>query len=94
MLPKCANPACSIPFRYFRDGQILVIEERESNRGGTCVDEGTPEEQHPVKYFWLCRNCCREMSFGIDEISGAIVVRRRGRASEGPVVDHRAAIAA
>ncbi len=94
MLAKCANPACSIPFHSFREGQIFVIEDKESNRGGTCVNEGTSEEQYNLKHFWLCRNCCREMSFGIDEISGAIVIRRRRRASEAAVVDDRAAIAA
>lgn len=94
MLAKCANPGCSIPFHYFREGQIFVIEDKERNRGGTCVDEATSEEQYPLKYFWLCGNCCREMSFGIDEFSGAIVIRRRRRASEAAVVDDRAAIAA
>ena len=33
MLSKCANPACSTTFRYFREGRLFLIDsETESSK--------------------------------------------------------------
>jgi len=48
MLTKCANPECSSQFRYFHIGKVFVIE--------------SSEQEHKVRYYWLCERCCRKVS--------------------------------
>ena len=50
MLSKCANPECSAPFRYLREGRIFNIERRRADR-----QPGQPS--HEVEFFWLCKDC-------------------------------------
>jgi hypothetical protein len=50
MLSKCLNPACSTPFRYFRDGRIFNIETGSS--GGRARRR---------EFFWLCGTCSTTM---------------------------------
>src|SRR5438067_10373352 len=35
MLSKCANPLCSVPFQYLRDGKVFQVELDES--GQLCL---------------------------------------------------------
>jgi hypothetical protein len=55
MLSKCANPACSNTFRYFREGKLYVTEPK-ARSGHSRV----------LEYFWLCSTCCRDMTIQID----------------------------
>jgi len=52
MIATCANPACSIPFLYFRSGRIFILEAADIDpRSGA---------DHPIRrieYFWLCGKC-------------------------------------
>ncbi len=65
MVSKCANPACSAPFHYLREGKVfrLAIEERSDPR---------PQLLQPmrpvghVEYFWLCGACARLMTLRVD----------------------------
>jgi hypothetical protein len=56
MLSKCANPACSVPFFYLRDGKLFRVE-RPDNDGGRL--------SHNVEHFWLCRNCAASMTLQV-----------------------------
>jgi hypothetical protein len=56
MVQKCANPACSSPFRNLRKGRVFV-KEVESNPEGS-----NKSRSRHLEYFWLCDACCRSMT--------------------------------
>jgi hypothetical protein len=49
---KCANPACNVPFRYFRTGKIFMLE---ANDGDPRSRADPPKRR--IEYFWLCGEC-------------------------------------
>jgi hypothetical protein len=64
MLSKCLNPACSTPFRYFRDGKIFNLETVSGSRN-----------ERRREYFWLCGPCSATMKVALRD--GAPVVEPR-----------------
>ena len=70
MLSKCANPGCSTPFRYLRDGKLFEIQS---------TDEQTLETHHKklvrrVEFFWLCGRCSTELTLIKDDQKGVITI--------------------
>jgi len=70
MLSKCANPACSTPFRYLRDGKIFEIDSKR---------EAAPESKdhkatRRVEFFWLCGECSPQLTVINDHEKGVITV--------------------
>lgn len=65
MLAKCANPLCSVPFRYLEAGGLFRLE----NDPLVSHDRQTPE------YFWLCRHCSATMSLRLDEAGRIRIVQ-------------------
>jgi hypothetical protein len=51
MVAKCANPDCSAPFLYLREGKLFAIP-----RPGASV------RATRVEYFWLCGNCAGKLT--------------------------------
>jgi len=51
MLAKCANPACTAPFLYLREGKLYQIEmEGGSGRGTGEQNQGTiKDERKPAR---------------------------------------------
>ncbi len=70
MLSKCANPACSTPFRYLRDGKLFEIDSRASE--SSAVGERKPIRR--VEFFWLCGDCSAELTIINDKEKGVITV--------------------
>lgn len=70
MLSKCANPACSQPFRYLRDGKLFEIETRVGS--DPAVGERKPSRR--VEFFWLCGQCCMELTVINDKEHGVITI--------------------
>lgn len=58
MLSKCANPTCTNPFHYLRDGKLFQME---TGIGGPQL-VGGKKPQHKVEYFWLCNHCAPQMT--------------------------------
>ena len=56
MLSKCANPECSVPFFYLRDGKLFRVE-RPDDDGGRL--------SHNIEHFWLCRSCAATMTLQV-----------------------------
>ncbi len=60
MLSRCANPACSAPFRYLHEGRIfnfdsgLSVEAVHSGRGDL-------NERH-IEHYWLCARCAETLT--------------------------------
>jgi hypothetical protein len=67
MLSKCLNPACSTPFRYFRDGRIFNLETPLSSDS-----DGTARRR---EFFWLCGPCSVTMKVSLR--NGAPIVEQR-----------------
>lgn len=71
MLSKCANPACSQPFRYLRDGKLFEIE---TNVGPDNSVAGEKKTSRRVEFFWLCGQCSTELMVINDKIQGVITI--------------------
>jgi len=71
MLSKCANPSCSTPLIYLREGKIFVVEHGPQPRvqQGPMLVTGTH-----LEHFWLCGPCSVEMTIIYDQNKGVIVV--------------------
>jgi len=52
MIAKCANPVCSAPFRYLREGKVFRMELDGAPEGAS---RGKPV--HKIEHFWLCGRC-------------------------------------
>jgi hypothetical protein len=53
MVAKCANPSCSAPFRYLRDGRLFRLE---------CDPASGSSQSNRAEYFWLCHACLLTMT--------------------------------
>lgn len=57
MMNQCANPKCSKPLRYLREGRIFVFE----------VPDSRPERSpggvrgRRMEHYWLCGECSQTM---------------------------------
>lgn len=73
MVSKCANPNCSAPFLYLREGKLFrwdgVAAERPSN-----VVPLSRKPNHKTEFFWLCGNCASHMTVVFRQGSGFRVV--------------------
>ena len=83
MVSKCANPACSAPFHYLREGKLFEVDSRESS----AVGERKPIRR--VEFFWLCGRCSAVLTVINDKEKGVIIAPL----SAPPVVAARRAAA-
>ena len=73
MLSKCANPTCSTPLVYLREGKIFMMEQ-------SAKLEVRPDRPvlikagNRVEHFWLCGPCSAEMTITYDPHRGVVVV--------------------
>ncbi len=97
MLSRCANPSCSTPFRYLRDGRLFQAEASSGNVR-PVLDLAAPFDPefeaadagrfvqlrpaHKKELFWLCGKCCRTRTLIFAKDGGlAVVPLRSGGAS-------------
>jgi hypothetical protein len=67
MLAKCANPTCSTPLVYLREGKIFMMEnaaEPQIRPQGPVLAK--PQPANRVEHFWLCGPCSVEMTLTYD----------------------------
>jgi len=63
MISKCANPACSIPFHYMRDGRLFRMEYDAEQQAPTPEFGQTDKRPlRKVEHFWLCGPCSTSMT--------------------------------
>lgn len=74
MLSKCANPACSTPFRYLRDGKLFEIESGVGSENSTF---GAKKPNRRVEFFWLCGQCSADFTVIKNNEEGAITISLR-----------------
>lgn len=76
MLAKCANPSCSTPLIYLREGKIFIIENHLQSQ----AQPDGPSASQPaarVEHFWLCGPCSTEMTITYDGSGVAVVPKAR-----------------
>ena len=71
MLSKCANPTCSTPLHYLRDGKVFQVE---MNRP-VPIDSRKPLRR--VEHFWLCGPCSITQTLTYDQEFGVRVLPKQ-----------------
>ena len=74
MLAKCANPSCSTPLIYLREGKIFMVESQQPQF--EVLNAAKPKASNRVEHFWLCGPCSGEMTLTYDRQRGVEVVRK------------------
>ena len=85
MVSKCANPACSTPFHYLREGKVFRIETEvtppltsetvELSKGNKVAFLIAPKKPvRKVEHFWLCGPCAQNMNLIFDRDNGLTVL--------------------
>ena len=68
MLSKCANPLCSMPFQYLRDGKVFQVELDES--GQLFSASAALRKPARTERFWLCGPCSSRFTLSFDRGKG------------------------
>ena len=81
MTSHCANPACSIPLRYLRDGRLFQFEVKPKFPAPDPVQESQcPSARErlvrKVSHFWLCGKCASTLTLAFDALKGVVVKPR------------------
>jgi len=71
MLQKCANPACSAPFRSLREGKLFLAENRDSREEGSGASSVRKLRR---EHFWLCEACSSHFTLRFDHDRGMMTV--------------------
>lgn len=73
MLAKCANPSCSTPLIYLREGKIFMMDGDHKAR--VPVKTATH-----VEHFWLCGPCSMALTLVYQPGNGVKVVPKQAKA--------------
>jgi len=86
VIATCANPACNVPFHYFRSGKIFVLEANDRDPRSR-----TDPPKRRIEYFWLCGECAPAMHLK-RTTDGAVSICQSPQPSD-PLVASRIAFA-
>jgi hypothetical protein len=71
MLRKCANPACTVPFRSLREGKLFLAEAPcDLDAAFDGPRKKVPRREH----FWLCAACSAHFTLRFDTEQGMMTV--------------------
>ena len=76
MLAKCANPSCSTPLVYLREGKIFMVEAPQPQLELMNAAPTKLKAANRVEHFWLCGPCSNEMTLTYDRQRGVEIVRK------------------
>jgi hypothetical protein len=79
MLHKCANPACTVPFRSLREGKLFLAETFPSELSPEF--DGNRRKLHRREHFWLCNDCSSQFTLRFDPAVGMLTVPLHEHAS-------------
>ena len=77
MLHKCANPACSTPFRSLREGKLFLAETFPTDLNSHF--DGTRRKIRRREHFWLCDACSCHYTLRFDPNLGMLTVPLGGQ---------------
>lgn len=73
MLYKCANEACSVPFRRLREGKLFQVEtEYFAQPNAAGAQRRRPWRR--VEHYWLCDACSAYITLTFDRERGVVTV--------------------
>lgn len=81
MLSKCANPSCSTPLVYLREGKVFMMENSAQTTNVAEVKETRPKGVKRVEHFWLCGPCSANLTLSYDSQQGVKVIPKKFRVS-------------
>ena len=69
MLSQCANPLCSKPLHYLRDGKVYRVEIKEEPVLGNTPFLISSASKTPkrLQHYWLCGECTKSMTLRFDD---------------------------
>jgi hypothetical protein len=71
MLQKCANPACTVPFRSLHEGKLFLAEAFSGHSEAPAIGRRKmPKREH----FWLCQACSCHFTLRFDTDQGMLTV--------------------
>lgn len=73
MLSKCANPSCSTPLVYLREGKIFTMEYASGPQAVKNADQTRQAPPARVEHFWLCGPCSARLTLVYDRQQGVLV---------------------
>lgn len=79
MLSKCANPSCSTPLLYLREGKIFKTEHAAAPEPVSPPVQSRKLPPARVEHFWLCGPCSTAMTLVYDSQSGVLVLPKSDR---------------
>ena len=79
MLSKCANPSCSTPLVYLREGKIFRMENPPPAQKLVETPVIKPKSVNRVEHFWLCGPCSAQLTLAYDRQNGVQVVPKKFR---------------
>lgn len=75
MLHKCANEACSTPFRRLREGKLFQVEtEYFPGKAPAAGSSRKLRKGRRVEHYWLCDACSPFVTLTFDQQRGVITV--------------------
>lgn len=72
MLHKCANPACSNPFRRLSEGKLFQVEKPAPPYSPHSGRSSRPTRR--VEHYWLCDDCSALLTLAFEKGRGLITV--------------------
>ena len=80
MLSKCANPSCSTPLVYLREGKIFMVEApSQLEKAEPPPSPDKSKSANRVEHFWLCGPCSLQMTLAYDRQNGVQVIPKKLR---------------
>ena len=67
MISKCANPACSVPFHYMREGRLFRMEFDPDPHAEGPAFVGQLKPPRKIEHFWLCGACSATLTLVMQE---------------------------
>ena len=75
MLYKCANEACSVPFRRLREGKLFQVEtEYFAGHASAPTSSRRTRSWRRVEHYWLCDACSPYVTLTFDQEKGVVTV--------------------
>lgn len=74
MLHKCANPACSSPFRRLEEGKLFQVETEYLLPVGTRRAKRQDRPVRRVDRYWLCDRCSLFLTLSVEKGRGVVPV--------------------
>ncbi|MGH9536623.1 MAG: hypothetical protein ACRD3H_01795 [Terriglobales bacterium] len=87
MLHKCANPDCVNAFRSLSDGKLFLLETENGARllPYAAVMTGRERPARRVERYWLCDDCCSQLTLTFQPGRGMVTVPLGVRNTHLPV---------